>query len=74
MEQSVLQDLLNRLPEGADVAVTGKAQSFFFEGQILNRDETHILISDGESLQFVAISEIGHINWAMPDSPLEIVA
>jgi hypothetical protein len=74
MEQSVLQDFISRLPEGADVAVAGKDQAFFFEGQILAQDETHIEISDGESVQLVAISEIGHINYALPDTPVVIVA
>ncbi len=73
MKKSVIQDFLDRLPEGAEVAVTGKGQSFFFEGQILADDRKHILISDGQSLQVAAISEIGTINYALPDALLEVI-
>ena len=70
-KRSALEDFLIRLPVGADVAVT--SDSFYFTGQILNHDRTHLIISDGESIQLVKIAKIDDINYCLPDIPLEIV-
>lgn len=71
MQKSTFSDYMDRLPKGADVAVT--SGHFYFSGQILNYDQKHLIISDGESLQLVRIGAIDDINYCLPDGPLEIV-
>lgn len=68
---STLDDFIGRLPSGSDVAITG--DGFHFEGQILARDERHLIICDGEGLQLVRVGAIDHINYCIPDTPAVII-
>jgi hypothetical protein len=72
MQQSVFESFMSRLPAGANVYVSGA--QFDFDGQILEHDETFLIISDGESMQLVRIDTINDINYVLPDAPLEVVA
>ena len=71
MKESAFENFMKRLPTGADIMASGK--EFDYEGQILFRDETHIIIGDGESIQLVRIDVINDLNYVLPDAPLEIM-
>ena len=53
MKESTFQNFMKRLPKGAEVVAENK--NFYYNGQILDYDETHFLIADGESMQLIRI-------------------
>ena len=71
--QKALDRFLSLLPKEAEIAVHGEA--FFFEGRILERDEIHILLSDGAGIYLARLDRIETFLYVPPDSDsVEIVA
>ena len=70
---SALENFLDRIPKGAEIAVHG--EDLFFEGEVLDVDGIHILLSDGGGLYLILIEVIETFLFVPPDiDNAEIVA